>query len=178
MWQKPWLKQTQQAQQAQLAQHAQVAGAVADQAQLESAAEALLQEELLDDGSAEWWDMDKGKGKGCKGFKGFKGKYGMSKGGKGCFGKGRRGGPSGPNLPRERVTQEPVTGEVAEWKGKYGWIVPTEPLDHALAQKHKGKLYVSMSDLMSGATELTPGSLCQFHVFQDASGLGAEEVLA
>ena len=26
--------------------------------------------------------------------------------------------PSGPNLPRERVTKEPVKGEVLEWKAE------------------------------------------------------------
>ena len=28
------------------------------------------------------------------------------------------GVPSGPNLPRERVTKEPVKGEVLEWKAE------------------------------------------------------------
>jgi len=91
-------------------------------------------------------------------------------------GKGKRG-PSGPELPRERVTSEVVTGEVLEWKGKYGWIQPTVPLEHPMAQRKNGALYCSMSDLVGGATELTKGALCQFHVFSDASGLGAEEVM-
>merc|ERR1712007_314998 len=92
-------------------------------------------------------------------------------------GKGKTRGPSGPNLPRKRITEEPVTGEVLEWKGKFGWIQPTLPIDHPMAQKNKGNIYCSMSDLVGGITELTKGSLCQFHVFSDASGLGAEEVI-
>mmetsp|Transcript_37478 Transcript_37478/g.95904 ORF Transcript_37478/g.95904 Transcript_37478/m.95904 type:complete len:153 (+) Transcript_37478:59-517(+) len=121
------------------------------------------------------WSGGKGKGWSDKGGKDWgkgKGKDGKGKG------KGKRPrGPSGPTLPRERITKEPVTGEVQDWKGKYGWIKPTVPLEHPLAIKHNGNLYVSMSDLVGGITQLTPGSLCQFHVFSDPSGLGAEECL-
>lgn len=90
--------------------------------------------------------------------------------------KGPNRWPSGPDLPRTRITGNPVTGEVLEWKGKYGWIKPTEPIEHDMAMKHDGRLYISVSDLI-GITELTPGSLCQFHVFCDPSGLGAEECI-
>lgn len=63
-------------------------------------------------------------------------------------GKGKRW-PSGPHLARERISTEPVTGEVLEWKGsastavgvgmpgKYGWIKPTVPIDHPMADRHK-----------------------------------------
>merc|ERR1719162_2657641 len=62
-------------------------------------------------GGGKSFDKGKGKGKFDKGF--GKGKKGKDK------------GPSGPNLPRSRITEEPVTGEVIAWKGKYGWIQPT-----------------------------------------------------
>merc|ERR1739848_275619 len=92
-------------------------------------------------------------------------------------GKGKRPkGPSGPKLPRKRISTEPMTGEVAEWKGKYGWITPTSPIDHPMADKHNGKLYISMSDIVEGDS-LTVGSVCQFHIFEDSSGLGAEDCL-
>mmetsp|Transcript_114463 Transcript_114463/g.363823 ORF Transcript_114463/g.363823 Transcript_114463/m.363823 type:complete len:165 (+) Transcript_114463:369-863(+) len=122
-------------------------------------------------GGGQDWGMGKGKdwGKGGKDFGKGKGKDGKGK-------KGKRG-PSGPGLPRERITEELVTGEVVEWKGKYGWIQPTVPVEHEAAQRREGKIYVSMSDLVGGIEGLTPGSLCQFHVFKDASGLGAEECL-
>merc|ERR1740138_1584403 len=108
---------------------------------------------------------------------GMKGGWGKDGGwGKGDKGKGKRR-PGGPGLPRARITEQPVTGEVAEWKGKYGWITPTVPVEHEMAQKNQGRIYVSMSDLSGGLTALTAGSLCQFHVFSDASGLGAEEVI-
>merc|ERR1719473_306040 len=97
------------------------------------------------------------------GFKGdFKGK-----------GKGK-GKKPGYTLPRERITEAPVIGEVIEWKGKYGWVKPSEPIQHEKASKRDGKIFVSQTDLV-GATELTPGKLCQFHVFADPAGLGGEE---
>lgn len=104
-----------------------------------------------------------------------KGQAFVAKGfGKGLMkGKGKR--PSGPNLPRTRVTQEPITGEVLEWKGKFGWVQPSEPIDHPLATRREGKVWVSCGDLQ-GVEELTVGSLVQFHVYSDASGLGGEEV--
>jgi hypothetical protein len=131
-------------------------------------------------------------GKGCKGgkdgwTKGYDdgkggGKFGKDAKGKGKFGKDAKGkgkskGPSGPNLPRTRISEASITGEVVEWKGKYGWIQPSEPVEHPMAAKHQGRIFASVSDLVGGITELTPGSLCQFQVFTDASGLGAEEII-
>ncbi|CAK9057132.1 unnamed protein product [Durusdinium trenchii] len=127
------------------------------------------------------WGKGWGKGwGGCKG--GLKG--GMMMGSNfGGYWKGKGKGkfqqrwPSGPNLARARISTEPVTGEVLEWKGKYGWIKPTVPIEHHMADRHKGHIYVSMNDLQGGLEALTVGSLCQFHLFEDASGLGAEEVI-
>merc|ERR1712217_35804 len=110
----------------------------------------------MGDGKNQWGGNDQGKGKGKKGP--------------------RR--PSGPNLERTRITDKTVTGEVVEWKGKYGWIKPTVDVEHEKAvEQHKGKVFVSMTDLKDGLTELTVGNVCQFHIFYDSSGLGAEEVL-
>merc|ERR1712032_53353 len=105
---------------------------------------------------------------GAKGKKGKKGDKGKGKG---------KYRPSGPNLERKRITTEPLTGEVVEWKGKYGWIVPTSPLQHELAGRRDGKIYVSMTDITGGLTALTVGNLCNFHVYQDANGLGAEDCI-
>lgn len=112
-----------------------------------------------------------GKGLAQQGYgKGYSQSFDKGKGkGKG---KGKKG--NGHKLPRTRITFEPVTGEVLEWKGKFGWIQPTVAIDHEKAAKHEGKVFISMADLL-GATELTPGTLCQFHVFVDPAGLGAEE---
>jgi len=89
-------------------------------------------------------------------------------------GAGKKPRPSGPDLPRTRVSTAPVTGEVVEWKGKYGWIMPARPLDHAAISKHKGRLYIHENDLVH-ASKLEAGMTCRFQVFSDASGLGAEE---
>merc|ERR1711874_931673 len=65
-------------------------------------------------------------------------------------GKGKGKGksfPSGADLPRQRITQVPVTGEVLEWKGKFGWVKPHTPIEHALAAKRGGKLFLSNKDI-------------------------------
>ena len=62
-------------------------------------------------------------------------------------------------------------------RGKYGWIRPTVPVEHLQAARRQGLVYVSMSDLQGGLEALTVGSLCQFHLYSDASGLGGEEVI-
>eukprot|EP00441_Pelagodinium_beii_P039240 CAMPEP_0197628938 /NCGR_PEP_ID=MMETSP1338-20131121/7015_1 /TAXON_ID=43686 ORGANISM="Pelagodinium beii, Strain RCC1491" /NCGR_SAMPLE_ID=MMETSP1338 /ASSEMBLY_ACC=CAM_ASM_000754 /LENGTH=189 /DNA_ID=CAMNT_0043199941 /DNA_START=1 /DNA_END=570 /DNA_ORIENTATION=- len=98
----------------------------------------------------------------------------------GMKGKGKgdgKGKVAGHTLPRQRITETPIIGEVLEWLGKYGWVKPNEPIEHEKAGKHGGKIFVGRDDLLGGMSELTPGRLCQFHVFVDASGLGGEEVL-
>jgi len=85
--------------------------------------------------------------------------------------------PSGPDLPRERVDNVMLIGEVLEWKKRHGWIKPSEPISHEKAsEKHNGKIYVSVQDLEGGLTELEAGKTVQFYLYSDASGLGAEEV--
>uniref|UniRef100_A0A7S4RST7 CSD domain-containing protein n=1 Tax=Alexandrium monilatum TaxID=311494 RepID=A0A7S4RST7_9DINO len=83
----------------------------------------------------------------------------------------------GPDLPRERVTEVPVTGEVVEWKGKYGWLKPHEEVKHDLAENHGGKLYVHEKDVLDGAP-LSAGQTVEFHIYADKTGLGAEEAIA
>mmetsp|Transcript_62466 Transcript_62466/g.177410 ORF Transcript_62466/g.177410 Transcript_62466/m.177410 type:complete len:205 (+) Transcript_62466:68-682(+) len=85
--------------------------------------------------------------------------------------------PTGPNLARKLIMEEPVIGKALEWKGKYGWVRPDIELSHPLLDKHGGKIYVSCQDLM-GVTELTAGATVQFYIYEDASGLGAEECTA
>jgi len=104
-----------------------------------------------------------------------RGGKGRQKDGKGK-GEGKKNtGPSGPDLPRTRVSDVPVTGEVQSWRGKFGWIKPLEEIDHPDVGKHKGDIYVHMKDLV-GVEALEKGQTVQFVVFSDASGLGAEEV--
>mmetsp|Transcript_53864 Transcript_53864/g.136769 ORF Transcript_53864/g.136769 Transcript_53864/m.136769 type:complete len:336 (-) Transcript_53864:90-1097(-) len=110
---------------------------------------------------------------------------GKSKGkGKGKDGKGKGKGKFDPNrgkghlLPRNRITAEKFTGTVTDWKGKYGWIQPAEEVQHEKAAKHQGRLFVSKDDLEGGAEELAPGTAVEFHIWEDSTGLGAEEVVA
>ena len=100
--------------------------------------------------------------------------YGGKAGGKGK-GKGKLRRPSGPNLPREKVSEDPVMGEVLEWKGSYGWIKLTEPVEHPSAEKNGGKIYIHKQDLVD-VEELEAGALVQFMLYSDSSGLGAQEL--
>jgi len=79
-------------------------------------------------------------------------------------------------LSRERVTQEPVIGEIQQWCGNYGWITLQTPIDHPSARKQTGKLYVHQTDLVDGLVYLSPGSWVRCHVYADEKGLGAEQV--
>lgn len=92
-------------------------------------------------------------------------------------GKGGKGGKGGGHLlPRTRISEMKVAGTVAEWKGKYGWIQPTEPVEHEKATKNNGRIFVSKDDIV-GVEQLSPGSAVEFYVWEDASGLGADEVV-
>lgn len=84
--------------------------------------------------------------------------------------------PAGPDLPRERITQMPITGEIVDWKGKFGWIKPHEQIVHKVGSKNKGNVYVHSKDVADGKT-LEKGATVQFQAYADSSGLGAEEVL-
>merc|ERR1712083_901402 len=95
----------------------------------------------------------------------------------GAKGKGKAKGPRGAELPRERLTAEKFSGEVVDWKGKFGYIMPSEPIEHEAAAKKGGKIWASIADIESGATELAVGQEVSFHVYLDDSGiLGAEEI--
>eukprot|EP00929_Paragymnodinium_shiwhaense_P018534 TRINITY_DN12937_c0_g1_i1.p1 TRINITY_DN12937_c0_g1~~TRINITY_DN12937_c0_g1_i1.p1 ORF type:complete len:504 (+),score=189.20 TRINITY_DN12937_c0_g1_i1:97-1608(+) len=80
----------------------------------------------------------------------------------------------GPALARERITETLITGEVVSMGGKFGWIKPTDKVTQTLAEKHGGKIYLHKQDIAAGA-EVIKGSTVTFHVYKDASGLGAEE---
>lgn len=64
-----------------------------------------------------------------------------------------------------------------EWKGKFGWVTATDPIEHEKAAKRDGKLYVNAKDIIGGE-ELTVGQAVEFVVYEDSSGLGAEECVA
>lgn len=139
----------------------------------QNAAEEALKDIEADPEMAEEAAKPKGAGKGSKGWGkpwwppmmmgGWKGGWGM--------------GGGGASLPRERVTETVVTGEVLEWKGSYGWIKPHAELEHPQAHRRGGKIYAHKKDLSPGLEELAEGLTVSFHIYEDPSGLGAEEVM-
>ncbi|CAJ1356914.1 unnamed protein product, partial [Effrenium voratum] len=72
--------------------------------------------------------------------------------------------PFGPYLPRERVTAEPVVGEV-EWKDSFGWAKADAPIDHHCFKQRGGRIYVHKKDVTSGA--ITTGCRVRFHVYKE-----------
>jgi len=132
-------------------------------------------------GGGDAWGKSSGGswGKGCGDSWGGQGFIGGAKG----FGKDGKKGKSkskgkGHTLDRMRISEDPVTGVTVEWRGKFGWIEPHVPIEHPKAERHGGRIFVSVADLAMGSAELVPGTSCQFLLFEDASGLGAEEVIA
>mmetsp|Transcript_974 Transcript_974/g.1248 ORF Transcript_974/g.1248 Transcript_974/m.1248 type:complete len:295 (-) Transcript_974:43-927(-) len=113
-------------------------------------------------GGVKGWSSDKGADKG-KGKGKAKGKFDENKG-------------KGHLLPRTRITAEKFEGIVAAWKGKYGWVTPNEEIPHEKANAHRGGIFVSKDDLVD-IEELTPGATVEFHIWEDSSGLGGEEVV-
>lgn len=83
---------------------------------------------------------------------------------------------SGPHMPREQILPEVVFGEVRDWRDSYGWIMPTPAIQHPAANLREGRVYVHQRDLADGMTSLATGLAVRFHVYEDASGLGAENV--
>merc|ERR1719464_381435 len=82
------------------------------------------------------------------------------------------------DLPRERVTAMPVTGEVLDWRKSFGWLkVTSETISHEKADKNDGKIWVHEKDVLEGAP-LKKGQPVEFHVYSDDRGLGGEEVIA
>jgi len=120
-----------------------------------------------------------GKGGGGKGGGGGGGWYGgdgwddlfgamMSMMG-GGYGGGWKSGPK----PREQVSDTPIFGTVDEWKGKFGWIKPASTVEHEMASKNGGRIFLHTKDWKQEA-EPTAGQSVQFTLYSDKSGLGAE----
>jgi len=84
-------------------------------------------------------------------------------------------GPTGgPNLPRTRISTEPLYGKVVFWRGQVGWIEPEQAIDHPKAIVHKGNIYVHVNDVSTGEA-LPTGQKVSFQVYEDRAGLGAEQ---
>mmetsp|Transcript_16620 Transcript_16620/g.35782 ORF Transcript_16620/g.35782 Transcript_16620/m.35782 type:complete len:335 (+) Transcript_16620:132-1136(+) len=83
----------------------------------------------------------------------------------------------GADLPRERIGEGPLTGEVVEWKGTYGWLKAEDSLEHEMATLRGGKIYVNKKDIVPEVESLEPGTKVRFFLYEDPSGLGGEEVV-
>jgi len=139
----------------------------------QSAANIALEQILSDPEMSEEAHKPKGKGKGKTNGKT------AGANGKGWGWGSYSGGwiwqaPGGQE--RQRISEEPLTAEVVFWKETFGWILPTEPIDHPAASMRTGKVYVNRKDLCDGEENLTVGSTVQFYAYEDNAGLGGEEV--
>jgi hypothetical protein len=70
------------------------------------------------------------------------------------------------------LSDERFKGKVVEWKGKYGWIVPAEAIDHPEASLHSGRIFLSADDVeeeIQGSVGCPVSFLC----YSDGTGLGA-----
>jgi cold shock CspA family protein len=64
-----------------------------------------------------------------------------------------------------------ILGSIQEWKGRFGWIIPDEPIAHPEAHLKGGKVYLSQDDVMEVISGV--GAHVSFYVYSDGNGLGA-----
>jgi hypothetical protein len=64
-------------------------------------------------------------------------------------------------------------GEVLSMLSHYGWLGVFGEIDHPLAAKHFGRIYVHSKDFVDGQTLAVGDKVC-FYLYADSVGLGAE----
>jgi hypothetical protein len=64
-------------------------------------------------------------------------------------------------------------GAVVKMLGHYGWVLAFGRVNHPLATKRNGLIYVSSDDIVHGRM-LKAGDIVTFYLYVDAMGLGAE----
>lgn len=94
----------------------------------------------------------------------------------------RGGGASAPGqahqLPqRRRLSDDLLLGEVLEWRGSFGWLRPAQEIEHEKACMHQGRIFLHERDLLLPGP-LEPGQPAEFYLYEDRSGLGAEDCVA
>jgi len=77
----------------------------------------------------------------------------------------------GSGRPRSKIHPNRITGRIADWKGKFGWIQPDKPIAHPEAKMHKGQVYLSQMDVEAEISGI--GAHVSFFVYADGTGLGA-----
>lgn len=84
----------------------------------------------------------------------------------------------GDEVTREHVREEPMLGTIVEFKEKHAWCTLDEEMDHPALSRRDGKVYIGNGDFKGeDFKELQPGVKVTFILYEDASGLGAEEVV-
>lgn len=79
--------------------------------------------------------------------------------------------PLSPGSQRQPATQGRINGEIVEWKNRYGWILPEEPINHPQARMKGGKIYLGQEDVAEVISGV--GAKVSFYVYCDGGGLGA-----
>lgn len=84
---------------------------------------------------------------------------------------------TGPDLEREVVSEQPVRGEVLDWRpgGSFGWLKLDAPFEHKSARRD-GKVYAHKQDLTCEVDALNTGTKVSFSLYADTAGLGAGHV--
>lgn len=76
--------------------------------------------------------------------------------------------------PRTPVSGPRQIGTVLDWKGKFGWIKPSKPINHPSSSKNGGKVYLAAEDVVEELDGV--GATVSFQLYSDKSGLGAADV--
>jgi len=79
--------------------------------------------------------------------------------------------PLSPGSSRRPAVRGRICGNIVEWKGKFGWIEPDEPINHPEARMKGGKIYLSQEDVAEVISGV--GAHVSFYVYADGTGLGA-----
>lgn len=75
------------------------------------------------------------------------------------------------NPGRKRVAETVMHGKVKSWRGGFGFVTPSEPVDHPL---FTGSLFLHKGDIAT-PDEVEIGKSVSFYLYADPQGLGAEE---
>eukprot|EP00929_Paragymnodinium_shiwhaense_P029390 TRINITY_DN1684_c0_g1_i1.p1 TRINITY_DN1684_c0_g1~~TRINITY_DN1684_c0_g1_i1.p1 ORF type:complete len:468 (-),score=168.76 TRINITY_DN1684_c0_g1_i1:384-1787(-) len=83
-------------------------------------------------------------------------------------------------LPKIRITQVPIRGEIHEWDGKEGLIQPHAEITHTMASLRNGLVWFTLADIKDSPAEepdwMMEGQPVSFQCYADTNGLGAEDV--
>lgn len=87
---------------------------------------------------------------------------------------GKAAGKNTASQKRDILHDQPLLGTIVQWRGKFGWLKPHDTIDHPLADKHQGDLYLTQQDVEEEIEG--EGSVVSFILYGDSKGLGAMNV--